>query len=419
MDERLRALGRLAAHDREASWARLRALSRARGRRELLFDLARLAREGDVAAGEALAGWSPLGPAPGAPAPTGEVLAAPRVIEAAWLDPMTVLAASADLWIGHRGVGQGWGRLAAISPDAPAAPRWVADTGGAVAWRGDDLVHATPRSRAGGEVVARDARTGEVVGRTPVAGRVWALAVEGDRGLLKVGDPPGPARHVCFDAGEAAFGRTLWTLEAPFEDDVHLGGGRVLRLQEAPALVSALDLDGRPLWARAVGDDLLPAARLDRALLFADAAGVVLHAAGQGAGRGATAALDPRTGEVLWARQQGAGGLPTVGPTLVLVGDGTAGPLAALDRASGATAWEAATPPVAAARASEALVVLARAAGRASSAAVLDARTGALLAAGALDVRGSPALSALASSAEGVVVASTPGRLALVRAARR
>lgn len=416
MDERLRALGRLATHDREASWARLRALARARGRRELHLDVARLAREGDVAAGEALAAWSPLGPAPAAEPPGRDLVATPSVVAAPWLDPMTVLAAGPDLWIGHRGVGQGWGRLAAIAPGSPDAPRWVADTGGAAAWRGDDVVHATPRSRAGGEVLARDARTGEVLGRTAVPGRVWALAVEGDRGLLKTGDPPGAARLTCFDAGEGDFGRALWTADIPFVDDVHLGGGRVLLLQEGPARVQALDLDtGRPLWARSAGADLLPDAALDTTLLFADAAGVVLHAAGVAAGRGVTAALDPRSGAIVWARDHAAGGRPTVGPSVVVLGDGTSGPLVALDRRSGAVAWEAATPPIAAARASDALVVLARAGRGGPTAAVLDARTGAPLVDLALDVVGSPALSALASASVGVVAASTPGRLALVR----
>lgn len=398
MDERLRALGRAAAHDAEASWARLHALTRTHGRRELFLAIAKLAREGDVAAREALARWSPLVGNDAAVSHGARWTATTQTIEASWLDPMTVLAASDELVVGHRGVGQGWGRLVAIDLRAPERPRWVADTGGMVVWRGDDLLHATPRSGRGATLMVRDAATGEVVSKTDVQ-RVWSVAVAGDRAVLKTGERAASATFTALDLRPDAFGRTLWTRDAPFATEAYPAGERCLLLEDEA--LRGYDLEtGEPLWE-------LPAVPND-SVLTVDIAGAVLHLADLG-----TIALDATSGATRWKRGEATA---AVGRTRVIVrADGR--DVVALDRTDGTEAWRADVREPAVWVLGDHLVAVAMTREAQVGFTLLRADDGLSLNESFVERRGTPALSVLATSNTAVLAASNPGRLTLVRAA--
>jgi outer membrane protein assembly factor BamB len=428
MDDRLRALERRARDDEAAGWEHLRALARVLDRRALWCEVARLARAGAPAAAQALARWTPLGELPLGPPepPRGPWRTTRVVLEGAWLEPVSLVGATGDLLLGHRGVGQGWGRLAALEPTSAAvAPRWVVDTGGLVLWRGDDLLHATTRSRRGASIVARDARTGQVVQAFEVTERVGHIALAHDRGVLRLGDPQtGVTRLRAFDAG-ADLGRTLWDDDLAPDARVHVGGG-VCLVADDEALV-ARDLEtGAVRWQKRAADlgvDLARGRRLD-----VDPAGVFLHGAPPDDETSSVAlVLDPATGERRWARHEDLVLGVEPGPGLV-VSTAPSGRVLALDRASGAVRWEADVAGVRAAALVVGDVVLARKVARgpaqgpgqgstsAAAEVVLDAATGAvattLVLAALTDVTAVPCPGGAA------VAASRPGHLLVVRIAR-
>ncbi len=422
MDERLRALARLAGDDEGASWARLRAVARSRSRRDLILELGRLARGGDPAAREALEGWSPLRPVPLEPRPrAGGWTSTGRVIDAGWLDPAAVLALGGGLAIAHRAIGQGWGRVSALALDEGERPveRWVSDTGGIVAWRGEDLVHTSPRSRAGGVLVAREATSGEVVARTEVKDRVASLSISGERGLLRTGDPRGRARLACFDASDQAFGRELWSRDLPFGTGVRWAGPRVVELDDAA--VRGLDADtGRVVWER--GADALGDAPLEHALALAVDDHLVLHASRDEQEDATTVCLDPTSGDLRWARRHGWHATPVSGGGRLIFGE-VGARLLAFELIRFEPVWEASSPGAAAgalrARTCARAAVFAGAQLAPPSgplvrhdALVLDPRDGVALATGALHAPSSANVTALVADGWAAVVASASGRLA-------
>lgn len=416
MDERLRALDRRAADDVQASWARLRGLARSRARRELILEVGRLARAGDPAARDVLERWSPLRPLPLAPEHDVEAwrVTTHALAPGPWLEPAAVLALGEGLAVLHRAVGQGWGRLSVVRLDDASGPAWTSDTGGVVAWRGEDLVHTSPRSGAGGVLVARELVTGEVVGRRALRERVWSLAIRGERGLLRTGDPRGRARLACFDAGEADFGRELWARELPFGVEAHLVGDRVVEIDAGT--VRGLDLEtGALAWRREL--DELEGLSLEHALALPGERWLVLHAAPDDLDRATTLCLDPDDGAVRWAREGGWRRAPSVGPALVVLREAGAR-LLALDLATGVPAWET-TFTAAQARATRRVVVthappaLPPGGGQpgAHHVALARARDGRVVSQATLEAPDAATVSVLAADAWAAVAASSLGRL--------